>query len=110
MSIEIVLLIEPDGHQIKLRPWNLPAEKHITEIVEQERPTNSTDKGLTRFWRCVNGERALSGQRVFREVLPPAPVEPAENPIFQERVIKEPLKFYDDETPNGFRRKYLRKA
>ena len=106
MTSELVLLLEPDGPSMKIRPWEL-RERGVVEIIERCHVADNSE--WQRLWRC-NGERALSGQRIFREVLPPAPPEPAENPIFQELVIKEPLKFYDDETPNGFRRKRLRKA
>lgn len=45
-----------------------------------------------RIWRYV-GERALTGQRIFREANPlPPPPEPVEKPLYDELVIREPLK------------------
>ena len=105
--MELVLLLEPDGPSMKIRPWEL-RERGAFEIIER---CHVADNSVwERLWRCNAGERAISGQRIFREVLPPAPEEPAENPIFQETVLKKPLPFYDDETPLGWRRKHLRKA
>ena len=106
VSMDLVILLEPDGPGMKLRAWEL-RQPGVTEIIERCHVAEKSE--WVRTWRC-DGERALSGQRIFREVLPPVPEEPAENPIFQELVIKEPLPFFEDETPGGFRRKHLRKA
>lgn len=83
---ELVLLVEPDGRSEKLRP-RLLAKLFINEIIERCDLGGTT---WTRLWRNTNEERALSGQRIFREVLAPI-VEEKEDPIFQETVIKKPL-------------------
>lgn len=86
MIEELVLLVEPEGRGEKLRPWMLRGR--VVEIIENCRL--SREKVWTRIWRCTNDERALSGQRIFREVLAPIEEE-KENPIFQETAIKKPL-------------------
>ena len=104
---EVVLLVEDRAASIHFRPVILH-QPNLHTIYE--RCHLSPSKVQERVWFNIGGERAPSGQRIFREVLPPVPEEPAENPIFQELVIKEPLPFFEDETPGGFRRKHLRKA
>jgi hypothetical protein len=102
---ELVLLVEPDGASWKLRPFLLK-QLGIKEIIEQ----NPTDRSV-RTWK-TDGEVAQINQppyvaRVFREVVAPI-IEPAETPLFDELVLKDPLDFHGDETPLGFRRKHLR--
>ncbi len=46
-----------------------------------------------KLWVCQQEERLPSGQRVFRELLPPAVPEKSEQPIFDELIIKKPLPF-----------------
>lgn len=106
--IETVLLIEPDasGTRFNVRAVNL-AQRCVFQIVEQNhlQPGNT----IERIWRNHGGEKDATGQlRVFREVLPPAPVEESEKPMFDELVLKDKIPLYGDETPNGFRRNRLR--
>jgi hypothetical protein len=106
MPEELVFLVEPDGlSSWKLRPFILQ-QLGIKEILE----TNPSG-GPVRTWK-TDGETARIDQppfvaRVFREVLPPI-VQPVETPLFDELVLKQPLEFFGDETPLGFRRNHLR--
>lgn len=86
---EIVLLVEPDGASEKLRPRVLE-KLGIYEIIE--RCTLGDDHCWNRIWHCTNDERAITGQRIFREVVIPFEPEP-EDPIFDELVVKKPLPF-----------------
>ena len=101
---EIVILYEPDGASFKVRPAILT--QPVSEILE--RCHLSADHQWTRVWRCTNGERADTGQRIFREVVAAPAADAPEQPAFDEMVVKTPLRFFGDETPNGFRRKWLR--
>ena len=108
MASETVLLAEGYGAHQRVRPIQL-AQPHIREVVEEPPMPNA---GPMRIWRQANGEvwHTTTGTalRVFREVLPPAPPEAPENPRYDELVVKN-LRLHPDETPNGFRRKHLRK-
>lgn len=114
--IELVLLVEPETTYVsgqyvtnpnaRLRVAQVPAGTNA--IRERERTTTGVVSGKERFWLCRNDERALTGQRIFREELPPVK-DDVEKPLYDELVLKEPLQFHGDETPLGFRRKWLRK-
>jgi len=101
---ELVLLVEPDQPNTqKLRPFQL-ARPFINEIIERCKLGEGHE--WIRTWRCTNGERALSGQRIFREVLPVVKEEP-EKPLYDELVIKQPLKFgVDGKTFKQLAKKY----
>ena len=65
---EVVLLLEPVEGAVTLRPVLL--ERPMTTILEQCHV--GPGKVSVRIWTC-DGERAASGQRIFREqVAPPA--------------------------------------
>lgn len=87
---EPVLLVEEIGGVINFRVVIL---KHpVNQILE--RVHVSPTATATRLWRCTDGERDLTRNcRIFREVLPPAPPEAPERPMFDELVIKKPLLF-----------------
>lgn len=82
---DLVLLVE--GDNARLRPALLP----VNASLLVERP--HTREGLSlpeRRWRW-RGERAETGQRVFREELPVVAPEPSECPEFDELVIRGPI-------------------
>jgi hypothetical protein len=90
---EVVILMEeaPD-HSQRCRFTVLP-QHGLDVIVERERaPLDGAVLG-ERVWYWQHEERALTGQRIFREIAPPPPPEWKENPIFDEMVVKEPLPF-----------------
>ena len=96
---EPVLLVEP-GNAFRV----VILTKPINLIIEQD-PKSS----MVRTWICKHGERAPSGQRIFREDLPPVTEEP-EKPLYDELVLKEPLKFgVDGETFKKMAKKYGKK-
>lgn len=106
---ELVLLVEPEGatQNGKLRPMWIPlSAKMIVERVHQRDPSQD----VQRIWTCREGERAATGQRIFREEVAATTPDPAEAPVFDELTLKSPLPLHGDETPLGFRRKHLRKA
>ena len=108
---ETVILVEGVGQDMRVRTVAL-LKPHIHTIIERLHlnPADPSQLHL-RTWENTRGERDLTRQlRVFREVLPPTPAEEVERPLYDELVIKEPLPFYADETPMGWRRKHLRKT
>lgn len=84
---ELVLLVEGDA----FRPVIVDPSKHVTTIIEREH--FAVDLRNERIWICKDDERALTGQRIFRELLTPLPPAPSEKPMFDELVIKKPLPF-----------------
>lgn len=97
---EIALLLETDS---RLRAFPIPLGSHIVIERCHVRPGETKE----RFWVNEDGERALTGQRVFREVLPPQPAEAPENPLYDELHVKFP----DDALPppgSGTRRLFRR--
>ena len=108
---ETVLLVEGYGSDMKVRTMGL-SQRFVNTIFEKLHldPLDNS-KVYVRTWENKQNEMDLTGKlRVFREVLPPSPPEPDEKPLFDEMVLKEPLPFFEDETPLGWRRKHLRKA
>lgn len=100
MKPEVVLLVEPNGLSEKLRGFIMTSGEN--RIIER---CHLSDKHeWIRTWICQNDERALTGQRVFREDLPPAREPPSEKPFYDEMVVKEPLPFTATETPLGWER------
>lgn len=90
---ELVLLVEPDGANLngKIRPRELLWPVNV--IVERS-PLDPSDprnpnKQWVRKWICTNDERALTGQRVFREELPPPPPDEPEKPLYDELYVKD---------------------
>ena len=105
---ETILLVEDAIYPPRVRTVHV-TQRGVYQIIE--RLHVGADRVALRTWTNVADEKDLTNQlRVFREVLPDAPKEEAEHPIFDELVLKEPLQFTDDETPLGFRRKHLPKA
>lgn len=97
---EIVLLLETDS---RLRAFPIPKGAHTVLERCHGRPGETTE----RFWLNEDGERAMTGQRVFREVLPPAPAEEPEHPLYNELHVTFP----DDALPppgSGTRRLFRR--
>ena len=85
---EVVLLMDADSW----RPVVIDLQQHVGTIVERVRgPLNQVME--ERVWIWQDGERAATGQRIFRELLKPSPPEPSEKPLFDELVIKKPLPF-----------------
>lgn len=89
---EIVLLLETDS---RLRAFPIPTGAHTVIERCHVSPTETKE----RFWLNADGERALTGQRVFREVLPPQPAEAPENPLYDELNVRFP----EDVPPPGSR-------
>lgn len=85
---DVALLVEPDD---RLRAVPLPLGIHT--VIE--RCHVSPGRTEERVWRHRQGERALTGQRVFREDIPPAPPEAPEQPRYDELVVRFP----DDTRP-----------
>lgn len=81
---EIVLLVEGEGAGVRLRPVILMKPANL--IIE--RLHVGAGKPAIRRWACKNDERALTGQRIFREELPPPPPDEPEKPVFDELVVK----------------------
>lgn len=106
---EIILLVEPVGlnNNGRMRPMLVKASARVTRVIERERGPLGDIIG-TRLWECLDDERALTGQRIFREPVA-RPIEEREDPVFMEYEVKEPLPFTDAETPGGFSRKHLKK-
>lgn len=96
---EIVLLVEPHGDSEKLRGFILTSHRNV--IIERCHLASGLE--WIRTWICTNDERALTGQRIFREQLPPPPPEPVENPIHDEMLVTD-LPFTATETPLGWER------
>lgn len=87
---ELVLLLGDDG----FLPVQLDTrEPRVDQIVQRERSADGLIILRERLWVNTNDERALSGQRIFRELLAPAPSTPSENPLFDELILKKPLPF-----------------
>ena len=114
-TLETVLLVEPDGANQNGKLRTMQLKFPISRIVERchldpKDPLNPA-KQWTRTWVCTNGERDDSGQcRVFREELPPPPKEEVEKPLYDETVLKEPLKFgVDGHTFRKMAKKYGKK-
>jgi hypothetical protein len=82
---EIVLLVEPIGDSLngRLRPHVLTG--YVDRMILEKQGD------VVRTW-IFNGERALSGQRIFREELAPVKEE-AETPVFDELKVKQPIQF-----------------
>ena len=88
---ELVLLVEPDGASMKLRPLQLRFP--VNMFVERCHLDPKDDSKIwARTWVNTNDERALTGQRIFREELPPPTKEAPETPLYDELVVKN-LKF-----------------
>lgn len=84
---EVVLLVEPLGGNLNgcLRAHELTGR---VEKIIIEQPRGAAPR--TWIW---HGERALTGERIFREHNPVTPTEEKEHPLFDETDLKEPLKF-----------------
>lgn len=94
---ECVLLVEGDV----FHPAVVDATKQVGTIVTREWLSDTQHR--ERVWQWRHGERAESGQRVFREHLAPTLADDLkETPRYDELVIKEPLRFTSRMTPNGF--------
>ena len=91
---EVVLLVESDEGRQKLRAVQVDHRYVINMFLERCHldPSNPS-KVWIRKWVNKNGERALTGQRIFREDTPLPTPEPSENPVFDELKIKKPLPF-----------------
>lgn len=84
---EVILLVEADG--LRLRGMEI---RHPNLNVVVERCHISPTQIHERVWQWLDGERAATGQRVFRDAPKPAPpVEESENPTFDEMNVKIPL-------------------
>lgn len=90
---ETVLLVEPDN--VAVRTVTV-TQRGVTQVIERLHLNPLHPEVFTvRTWRNTHDERDLTGQmRVFREVLPEPPKEEAEDPIFQDLKIKEPLELF----------------
>lgn len=85
---DLCLLVEGDGPAVRLRPAWVPL--HARLVIEQPRLAEGLSLPDRRWvWR---GERAETGQRVFREELPPPPREEPEKPLYDEMKVRVPLK------------------
>ncbi len=91
--LEGVLLLEadPDGTP-KFRTWTLDTRHpvRIDCIVERERDPVFNKVINERLWYWQHEERALTGQRIFREMEKPKDKEWQEDPLFDEMVVKKP--------------------
>ena len=90
----VILLEEEIGKPPRFRTWTLDTRHPypINCIVERESTADGTFLG-ERLWYWQHEERALTGQRIFRERPKPPPPAFKENPMFDELVIKKPLPF-----------------
>ena len=88
---ELILLVEPDGPLLNGKIRTMTVTQRVNAVMERCHldPKNPLQIWL-RTWVCKNDERALSGQRVFREDLPPVKEE-VEKPLYDELVLKTPL-------------------
>ena len=112
LAFDYALLVEPDGDKpegkLRVVKVRLPAPPFIIERLHLD--PRDPSKVHVRTWINKNEERALTGQPVYREELPPPPKEEPEKPIFDELKIKEPLKFgVDRETFGKMAKKYGKK-
>ena len=105
---ETVVLVEADAQ--RMRPVRL-LRPNIVKVVERLHLDPTHPATITiRVWRNIDGEKDGTGHvRVFREVVPDPPKEEVEQPLYDELVLKDPIHFFNDETPLGWRRKHLRK-
>ena len=84
---EPVLLLDAPTHTFRVVVLTQPNVSLIAERVHVS-PTATA----TRIWRWLNQERALTGQRIFREELATSPVLPSEAPRFDEDGHQKPIK------------------
>lgn len=103
MKSEVVLLVEPDGANLNGKMRAFIISSSLSRIIERCHLSDRSE--WIRVWICTNDERALTGQRIFREDLPPVPQEEPEKPVYDERVIKGPLPFTATESPLGWEQK-----
>ncbi len=89
--LETILLVEPD--QSAVRTVSV-TQRGVNQVIERLHLDPLDPKKLTvRVWVNKNQETDLTRQvRIFRENLPPAPPEPVEKPLYDELVLKTPLK------------------
>ena len=80
---EVVLLVEGDGRA--LRPY-MTRDPTLHTIIE--RCHIAPGQVTERHWFHQHGERALTGQRIFREAPTPTPPEPTEHPLYDETKIR----------------------
>lgn len=109
---QFAVLVEPDDDKpegkIRVVQVAMPAPPFILERLHLD--PRDPSKVHVRTWVNKDGERALSGQLVYREELPPPQKEEPEKPIFDELKIKEPLKFgVDGATFTKMAKKYGKK-
>lgn len=87
---ELILLVEPDGPFTNGKIRTVTVTRPVNTVTERCH-LDETQVWL-RTWICKNDERALSGQRVFREDIQPVREE-VEKPLYDELVLKTPLQF-----------------
>lgn len=80
---DVGLLLESDG---RLRAVPIPSGTHTV----LERCHVSPGRTEERIWRHREGDRALTGQRIFREPPQPAPADAPEQPMYDERSVRFP--------------------
>lgn len=92
---QFAVLVEPEGDKpegkIRIIQVATPAPTTILERLHLD--PRDPSKVHVRTWINKNGEKALTGQLVYREELPPAPKEEAEAPVFDELAVKQPIQF-----------------
>lgn len=83
---EVVLLVDGDQFRVAL----VDAKAHVSTILEREHL--SADHVHERLWIWQHEERSLTGQRIFREPPPKPIIEKSEKPLYDELIIKTPLR------------------
>lgn len=83
---EVVLLLEDEpGKTLRFRAVSL-ADQTVSTIYERAHQPNGAQ--TDRLWFHQHGERALTGQRIFREAPQPVVAAPQETPRYDEERVR----------------------
>lgn len=94
---ETILLVEPDNRAVRTV---MVSQRGVQQVVERLHcdPTDPT-KTTIRVWVNKNDERDQTRQvRIFRENLPEPEPEPVEKPLYDELILKTPLRLTEHES------------